>query len=85
MTKTEKQLHAAAKKNDTASLLALLQQGTNIHAADKDGQTALMLAADKNHLQAVQTLLAHGAQITAKGAAPCTMPSKTTTLPFSTT
>lgn len=65
MTKDEKQLHAAAKKNDTTSLLALLQQGTNIHAADKDGQTALMLAADKNHLQAVQTLLAHGAQINA--------------------
>ena len=65
MTQTEKLLHAAAKKGDTANLLALLQQGANINAADKDGQTALMLAADKNHLQAVQTLLAHGAQINA--------------------
>lgn len=65
MTKDEKLLFAAVKKGDTATIRELFAQGVNPDAADKDGQTALMLAAEKNLLPVVEALMEHGAAVNA--------------------
>lgn len=65
MTKNEKLLFAAVKKGDTAAMLGWFAQGVSPDAADKEGLTALMLAAEKNVLPAVQRLIEHGATVNA--------------------
>ena len=56
-------LHAAASEGQVDSILVLLDNGTNIDSTPHKypGITALMKAADRGHLRAVQTLLERNA------------------------
>jgi ankyrin repeat protein len=51
----------AAEAGDTARVEQLLEQGADVNAKDKDGYTALMLAAFSGHTETVKTLLDAGA------------------------
>jgi len=46
----------------------LLRRGANIHETDDQGRTALHVAAARNHLRVVATLLGAGADVNARGA-----------------
>ena len=59
-----KQVLRAAYQGDD-ELKALLQQGINVNAADNDGETALMEAADSRNADAVRVLIANGADVNA--------------------
>lgn len=58
----------AIKRGDVQLVLDLLEQGTDVDARDRYGNTALMLAAHAGHHEVVETLIAHRANlnITAK-------------------
>ena len=43
----------------------MLQNDTDINANDKDGQTAMIIAAIEGHKEIVQILVQHGADISA--------------------
>ena len=60
----KKQVLHAARGGD-AALKALLSQGVNINAADNDGETALMEAADGRNVEVVRVLIANGANVNA--------------------
>jgi hypothetical protein len=49
----------AAIQNDCATITKLLNQGIDINATGPDGRTALMRAAAKGHIEAVQCLLSN--------------------------
>ena len=51
---------------DLSEVQALLAEGANVNAKDREGHTPLMNAAANGHLQVVQALIAHGAQIEAQ-------------------
>lgn len=51
----------AATAGDAAALKARLEAGADVNAKDRYGQSALMLAAHRGHLEAVATLLRQGA------------------------
>jgi ankyrin repeat protein len=53
----------AAARGDVAALRALLDEGADVDARDRHGNTALMIAAHKNHLEAVRALAAAGADL----------------------
>ena len=53
-------LLAAAKKGDMAKVKALLTEGADLTTKDKDGKTALMIAKEKGHTEAVQVLESAG-------------------------
>ena len=57
----------AAKQGDTATVEALLEQGADVNARERKGQTALIRAALLGHTDTVQALLAAGADVNAKG------------------
>jgi outer membrane protein assembly factor BamB len=59
-------LLAAAKTGDAAALELLLTSGADVNARTAYGVTALHLAADKGHLEVVQVLLRHKADINLK-------------------
>ena len=44
-------------------VISLLQEGSNVNAKDKDGDTALMFASHRGHYLIVKMLLAHGADV----------------------
>lgn len=52
-----------AAVNSESHLVQVLRSGTPIDAIDSDGETALMRAADKGNVRAIELLLKHGAQI----------------------
>lgn len=54
-------LHDAARAGDQAALVALLDAGTAVDRHDSGGKTALFLAVQGGHLEAVTLLLARGA------------------------
>jgi len=51
----------AAERGDAAMLSRLIDQGLDIDALDRYGQTALMLVAQNGHLEAAQLLVNAGA------------------------
>jgi ankyrin repeat protein len=59
-------LFAAAESGDAAQLRSLLEAGCSHAALDHAGETALMHAAHGGHLEAVQVLLAYGAEVNFK-------------------
>ena len=62
----ETPLHMAARKNDTQSLEWLIQRGARLDPPDKKtGSTPLVWAVLKNANDAIQSLLAHGANANA--------------------
>jgi hypothetical protein len=63
------QLIQAARDGDTAAVRQLLDKGANIEAKDKDGETALIVAAWWATTDVVRLLLAKGANIEAKNTA----------------
>jgi ankyrin repeat protein len=61
------ELLQAARKGDIPSLHRLLRQGARIEARDEGGSTAVAIAADFGHRDAVKLLLEHGADPVAGG------------------
>ncbi|MBP2664915.1 MAG: Ankyrin repeat (many copies) [Firmicutes bacterium] len=59
-------LHAAAAYGQTPIVRQLLDQGADVNARDKAGQTALMMAVCNSHADVVNVLLQRGADITAR-------------------
>lgn len=53
----------AAVAGDAAALEDGLRSGVDVNAKDRHGQTAIMLAAHRGHLEAVRLLLRHGADL----------------------
>jgi ankyrin repeat protein len=53
----------AAVAGDAAALEARLKAGADANAKDRHGQSALMLAAHRGHLDPVRLLLRHGASL----------------------
>lgn len=70
-----KKLQEAARRGDVERARLLLDEGENIDAKDKYGQTALMIAAHAGHVELVRLLLERGADldITAKYNLPALM------------
>jgi len=65
--KLDSELLQAAKKGDCSSIVELLQEGAQIDAKTEGGETAVELAADYGHLEAVKLLLKQGADPVAGG------------------
>ena len=61
-------LMKAAGKGRTEVVKALLAQGADVNAKDKDNVTALIAAAAGGHAEIVKVLLAEGADVNVKGA-----------------
>jgi ankyrin repeat protein len=60
-------LHYAASKGiDPELIRTLVNYGINVNAANKEGKTALMLAAEENESEAVAALLESGADVNMK-------------------
>ena len=54
---------SACKKGDLAALQEILRQGVSVNAVNDDGNTGLILAAQKGHTEAVRLLLKAGADV----------------------
>lgn len=65
---TDKEFWKAAKSNDLETLKKLLDEGVEVDIKTEYGATALMFAADKEHLEAVNFLLENGADPNLKDA-----------------
>jgi outer membrane protein assembly factor BamB len=59
-------LFAAARKGDAEAVKALLGKGADVNAKSPYGVTALAFAADHGHLQVVEVLLRHKAEVNTK-------------------
>ncbi len=55
-------LHFCASYDDYAMIRRLLERGVDVNATTDWGQTALMSACEKNSVESVRVLLAHGAR-----------------------
>lgn len=60
------ELRKAAQKNNVEEITAQLENGVNIDAADANGDTALLLAAERGSVLACSALLLNGANIAHK-------------------
>ena len=59
-------LHRAVERNLTAIVRLLLDHGASPDSADKEGRTALMMAAWRNHVDILQLLIMRGADVNKK-------------------
>ena len=55
----------AGMLGDTETILRLIDQGVDVNTARPHGDTALVWAADRGHVEAIQTLIAHSANLEA--------------------
>jgi len=72
-------IHSAARNGDIEEVKEFLAAGTDVNAKDKDGWTALLMAASRGKKEIVKLLLAKGAKVNAKsnnGTTPLHMSSK---------
>lgn len=53
----------ASKEGDAFKLAVLISAGADVNALDRFGQSALMLAAQRGHLEAVRVLMRAGADL----------------------
>ena len=60
-------IHDAARNGDSFAVLTLLNTGIDINKKNKDGWTALHIAASKNRLEIVELLIENGAEVDSKG------------------
>ncbi|XP_069074036.1 ankyrin repeat domain-containing protein 35 isoform X3 [Pleurodeles waltl] len=58
-------LMIAAQRNHPTICSLLLERGALVNIIDKEKKTALILASEKGNIQAAETILAHGADVTA--------------------
>ena len=63
----EQRLHDAASRNDYEAAAVLLNQGADVNAKDKYGETPLHSAASNNAREIAEFLLKQGADVNAKG------------------
>ncbi|XP_035666817.1 ankyrin repeat and death domain-containing protein 1A-like isoform X2 [Branchiostoma floridae] len=63
MTRQEKELHQAARKNDIKRVQALLSSGVNVNAGNQVDRTALHWAAGNGNTEIVKMLSSHDANI----------------------
>ena len=56
-------LHEAARRGDLARAWALIEQGVDVNARNRNGATALFFAAEKGDLDMVTLLVEHGARL----------------------
>ncbi|KAJ0410955.1 hypothetical protein ATCC90586_004308 [Pythium insidiosum] len=63
VVKIEDAFTEAAARGDVKTLTALLEQGANVNETDKEGYSALQVAAKKRRLEAVEYLLQSGADV----------------------
>ncbi|MCG3086363.1 ankyrin repeat domain-containing protein [Sporosarcina cyprini] len=59
----ENRLITAAAEGDIETVIELLEEGATINAIDHQGNTAVMVATQKNNVDLVKTLIEHGADI----------------------
>jgi uncharacterized protein len=64
----ELELHRAAGSGDLAAVAGLIDNGSDLEAADSDGQTALLVAVQRNEIEIAKALMAAGANIDAQAA-----------------
>lgn len=64
--KAASDLCAAAANNDVSTVVAMIESGVNVDAADYDARSALHLAASEGHTEMVELLLSHGANYKAQ-------------------
>jgi ankyrin repeat protein len=65
-------LFNAARRNDTATVQALLGSGAEINATNGQSRTALFLASQNGYFEVVQALLAKGAAVNVRDTAGAT-------------
>ena len=64
--KNTEALWEAVERSDEASVKALLKQGANPNSKTQEGQTVLMIAAEKGHLGIVSALIKAKAKVNAR-------------------
>lgn len=62
-----KELLTAVQSGDTQSVRKLLDEGASLQVRDREGHTALWLAAEANHADIAEMLLSQGADPNARG------------------
>lgn len=60
------QLHVAAADDDAATIGKLIAGGAKVDARDRDGATALLVATQRNRINAAKALIEAGADVNAK-------------------
>jgi len=63
MNQTQNDLFEAAQRGSVAGVERALVAGANINVQDESGYSALMNAADENHLEVVRLLIENGANL----------------------
>ncbi|MGI9353777.1 MAG: ankyrin repeat domain-containing protein [Rhizobiaceae bacterium] len=58
-------LHEAAAKGDFSAVTAALKSGADVNAYDKNGKTALFVAAEEDQAAIISLLAKHGAEVNA--------------------
>jgi len=67
ITGTSEDLCRAVRSGDIERVRLLVSAGVDVNAKDKDGNTALHVAAGNGHAEIVELLIAKGADVNAQG------------------